>query len=44
MIIGDEGARAIATRYGVDRPTLLRWLRAYTDAGREALRRLDDDA
>ncbi len=41
MIIGDEGLRAIAKRFEVDRTTLTRWLQAYTDAGRLALGKLD---
>ncbi len=43
MIIGDEGLRALTKRFGVDRSTLTRWLTAYTEAGREALRTLGDD-
>ncbi len=41
MIIGDEGLRALAKRFAVDRSTLTRWFSAYTNAGREALRNLD---
>ncbi len=43
MIIGDEGLRALTKRFGVDRSTLTRWLTAYTEAGREALRTLKAD-
>jgi len=43
MIIGDEGLRALTKRFAVDRSTLTRWLTAYTEAGREALRTLGDD-
>jgi len=43
MIIGDEGLRALTKRFAVDRSTLTRWLTAYTEAGREALRTLDND-
>ncbi|MCA9659894.1 MAG: hypothetical protein KC486_16235 [Myxococcales bacterium] len=43
MIVGDLGMRALTKEYGVDRSTLTRWLSAYSDAGREALRKLKAD-
>jgi hypothetical protein len=43
MIVGDLGMRALAAEYGVDRSTLTRWLSVYSDAGREALRKLKAD-
>ncbi|MEZ4382720.1 MAG: helix-turn-helix domain-containing protein [Nannocystaceae bacterium] len=43
MIVGDLGLRALAEQYGVERSTLTRWLSVYSDAGREALRRLKAD-